>query len=145
MKNFMGEAIKEAEKSLILGEVPVGVVIVRDNIIIAKAHNLRETLQDPLAHAEMLAIKKASQYTKNWRLSGCSMYVTLEPCPMCAGAILQSRISKVYIGTFEPNTGACGSVINILQNDNLNRWTNVYWNYDEKCSSILEEFFSKKR
>ncbi|AWI07516.1 nucleoside deaminase [Clostridium drakei] len=145
MKNFMGEAIKEAEKSLILGEVPVGVVIVRDNIIIAKAHNLRETLQDPLAHAEILAIKKASQYTNNWRLSGCSMYVTLEPCPMCAGAILQSRISKVYIGTFEPNTGACGSVINILQNDNLNRWTNVYWNYDKKCSSILEEFFSKKR
>lgn len=145
MKNFMGEAMKEAEKSLILGEVPVGVVIVKDNIIIAKAHNLRETLQDPLAHAEILAIKKASQYTNNWRLSGCSMYVTLEPCPMCAGAILQSRISKVYIGTFEPNTGACGSVINILQNDNLNRWTNIYWNYDEKCSSMLEEFFSKKR
>lgn len=145
MKNFMREAIKEAEKSLVLGEVPVGVVIVKDNIIIARAHNLRETLQDTLAHAEILAIKEASQYTNNWRLNGCSMYVTLEPCPMCAGAILQSRISNVYIGTFEPNTGACGSVINILQNDNLNRWTNVYWNYDEKCSNILEEFFSKKR
>ncbi|NMM64124.1 nucleoside deaminase [Clostridium sp. P21] len=145
MKDFMKEAIKEAKKSLILGEIPVGAVIVKDNIIIAKAHNLRETLQDPLAHAEILAIKEASQYSNNWRLKDCSMYVTLEPCPMCAGAILQSRISKLYIGTFDPTTGACGSVINVLQNNSLNRWTNINWNYNKQCSSILEEFFKKRR
>ncbi len=145
MKDFMKEAIKEAEKSFVLGEIPVGAIIVKDNIIIAKAHNLRETLQDPLAHAEILAIKEASQYVNNWRLKDCSMYVTLEPCPMCAGAILQSRISKLYIGTFDPAAGACGSVINILQNDVLNRWTDINWNYNKECSIILENFFKRKR
>lgn len=142
---FMVEAISEAEKSLFLKEIPVGAVIVKDGKIIARAHNLRETLNDPTAHAEILAIKKASEAIHNWRLTGCSMYVTLEPCPMCAGAILQSRISNLYIGTFDPTAGACGSVVNIVQNDNLNHWTNVYWTYNEKCSNILSEFFKSRR
>lgn len=142
---FMLEAIREAEKSLFLREVPVGAVIVKDGKLIASSHNLRETLNDPTAHAEILAIKKAADFLQNWRLKGCSMYVTLEPCPMCAGAILQSRISNLYIGTFDPIAGACGSVVNILQNDNLNHWTNVYWNYNEKCSNILSEFFKDRR
>lgn len=143
--NFMIEAVYEARKSLFLKEVPVGAVIVKDNKIIAKAHNLRETLKDSTAHAEILAIKKASETIGNWRLTDCSMYVTLEPCPMCAGAILQSRISKLYIGTFDSTTGACGSVINILQNDLLNHWTDIYWTYNQECSKILTEFFKAKR
>ncbi|KZL88427.1 nucleoside deaminase [Clostridium magnum] len=144
-KSFMLEAIHEAKKSLILKEVPVGAVIVKEDKIIARAHNLRETQKDPTAHAEILAIKKASEVIENWRLSGCSMYVTLEPCPMCAGAILQSRISNLYIGTFDPTAGACGSVVNILQNDSLNHWTNIHWAYNEDCSNILVDFFKKRR
>lgn len=144
-KRFMFEAIYEAKRSILLKEVPVGAVIVKENKIIARAHNLRETLKDPTAHAEILAIKKASEALQSWRLSGCSMYVTLEPCPMCAGAILQSRISNLYIGTFDPTAGACGSVINILQNDLLNHWTNIHWVYDEDCSNILVDFFKKRR
>ncbi|MTK13633.1 MAG: nucleoside deaminase [Clostridiaceae bacterium] len=142
---FMIEAILEAEKSMLLKEVPVGAVIVKDNNIIARAHNLRETLNSSLAHAEILAIEKASEVIQNWRLNECSMYVTLEPCPMCAGAILQSRISNLYIGTFDPTAGACGSVVNVLQNDALNHWTNIHWLYDEKCSNILIEFFKSRR
>jgi tRNA(adenine34) deaminase len=144
-ENFMLEAINEAKKSLFLREVPVGVVIVKDYKIIARAHNLRETLKDPTAHAEILAIKRASDVLQNWRLKDCSMYVTLEPCPMCAGAILQSRICNLYIGTFDPTTGACGSVVNILQNNSLNFWANIHWTYNEECSNILVEFFKSRR
>jgi Cytosine/adenosine deaminases len=141
----MLEAIHEAKRSLILKEVPVGAVIVKEGKIIARAHNLRETLKDPTAHAEILAIKKASEALQNWRLSGCSMYVTLEPCPMCAGAILQSRISNLYIGTFDPTAGACGSVVNLLQNDSLNHWTNIKWTYNMDCSDLLVNFFKNRR
>ena len=111
-------ALEEAEKAREKGEVPVGAVIVKNGEIIARAHNLKETLKDPTAHAEMLAIREACNKLNNWRLHGCEMYVTLEPCPMCAGAILQSRLSKIYIGTFDDTTGAAGSVVNILQNHN---------------------------
>ena len=145
MKDFMREAIKEAKKSFVSGEIPVGAVIVKDDNIIARAHNLRETLQDPLAHAELIAIKEASKYINNWRLKECSMYVTLEPCPMCAGAILQSRIKKLYIGTFDPDAGACGSVINVLQDEHFNHYVNVNWLYSEECSSIISDFFKEKR
>lgn len=145
MKDFMMEAIAEAKKSMELLEVPVGAVIVKDGVIIGRAHNLKEKLKDSTAHAEILAIKKASAFLNNWRLADCSMYVTLEPCPMCAGAILQSRISKLYIGTFDPTCGACGSVVNIIQNNNLNHWTDIKWCYDERCSDILKSFFKSKR
>jgi tRNA(adenine34) deaminase len=144
-KDFIHEAIKEAKRSLLLDEVPVGAVIVKDNEIIARTHNLRETLQDATAHAEVLAIKKACEVLGSWRLTGCDMYVTLEPCPMCAGAILQSRISKLYIGAFDPRAGACGSVINILQNDALNHWIEINWLYNEECGNLLTDFFKNKR
>lgn len=144
-EEFIAEALREAERSLLLDEVPVGAVIVKDNKIIARTHNLRETLNDATAHAEVLAIKKACEVLGSWRLTGCDMYVTLEPCPMCAGAILQSRIRKLYIGAFDPRTGACGSVINLLQNDGLNHWIEIDWLYNEKCSDILTNFFKNKR
>ena len=138
-------ALEEAEKAREKGEVPVGAVIVKNGEIIAKAHNLRESLNDPTAHAEILAIREACNKLNNWRLHGCEMYVTLEPCPMCAGAILQSRLSKIYIGTFDDTTGAAGSVVNILQNHNLNHFLEVVWENDEKCSKILTEFFKDRR
>lgn len=138
-------ALEEAEKAREKGEVPVGAVIVKNGEIIAKAHNLKESLNDPTAHAEILAIREACNKLNNWRLHGCEMYVTLEPCPMCAGAILQSRLSKIYIGTFEDSTGAAGSVVNILQNHNLNHFLEVVWENDEKCSKILTEFFKDRR
>jgi tRNA(adenine34) deaminase len=144
-REFIYEAIKEAKRSLLLDEVPVGAIIVKDNIIIARAHNLRETLQDATAHAEVLAIKKACEVIGGWRLTGCNMYVTLEPCPMCAGAILQSRISKLYIGAFDPSVGSCGSVINILQNDALNHWIEINWLYNAECGNLLPDFFKAKR
>ena len=144
-KHFIHEALKEAKRSLLLNEVPVGAVIVKDNKIIARAHNLRETLQDATAHAEILAIKKACEVTGGWRLTGCDMYVTLEPCPMCAGAILQSRISKLYIGAFDPSVGACGSVVNLIQNDALNQWIEINWLYNTECGNLLTHFFKNKR
>lgn len=143
--NFMNEAIIEAEKAFELDEIPVGAVIVKDNKVIARAHNLKESLNDSTCHAEILAIKEASKVLNSWRLNGCSMYVTLEPCPMCAGAIVQSRLSKLYIGTFDERSGACGSVMNIVQNDFLNHWVDVKWTYEEKCSILLQNFFKKKR
>ena len=138
-------ALEEAEKAREKGEVPVGAVIVKNGEIIARAHNLKETLKDPTAHAEILAIREACNKLNNWRLHGCEMYVTLEPCPMCAGAILQSRLSKIYIGTFDDTTGAAGSVVNILQNYNLNYFLEVVWENDEKCSKILTKFFKDRR
>jgi tRNA(adenine34) deaminase len=141
----MEEALKQAEIALKLKEVPVGVVIVKDEKIIAMAYNLKETLKDCTAHAEIIAIRKASEVLQNWRLNGCDMYVTLEPCPMCAGAIAQARVKNLYIGTFDQDTGACGSVINIVQNEYLKYGVNVCWTYDERCSKILTEFFRKRR
>lgn len=142
---FMEEALKEANTALLLNEVPVGAVIVKDGEIIGRGHNLRETLKDPTAHAEMIAINKACTRLGDWRLNGCELYVTLEPCPMCAGTILQCRLSKVYIGSFDPEVGACGSVINVLQNDNLHSMVDVKWLYDDRCSKIIENFFRDRR
>ncbi|MHC1720120.1 MAG: tRNA adenosine(34) deaminase TadA [Clostridiaceae bacterium] len=142
---FLEEAIKEAKLSEGIDEVPVGAVIVKDNKIIGRGHNLKEKLQDCTAHAEILAIRDAGQNLDSWRLSDCELYVTLEPCAMCAGAILGSRIKKVYIGAFDPTAGACGSVINVLQNDALNKWTEVIWLYDKECSRMLSDYFKAKR
>jgi tRNA(adenine34) deaminase len=142
---FMQEAILEARKAAIIDEVPVGAVIVKNGIIIARAHNLKETLKNVSAHAEMLAIDKASAVLNTWRLDDCNIYVTLEPCPMCAGAIIQSRIKNLYIGTFDPTGGACGSVIDLTGNPALNFHVNVNWLYDEECSILLTDFFKRKR
>lgn len=142
---YINEAVNEAEKALLKGEVPVGAVIVKSGIIIGRGHNLKETNNNAICHAELEAIKNASEYMHNWRLSGCDMYVTLEPCPMCSGAIAESRINNLYIGTFDPVMGACGSVMNIIQNDCFNHYVNIKWLYNETCSKLLENFFENVR
>jgi tRNA(adenine34) deaminase len=143
--NFMEEAIKEAIIAKELGEVPVGAVIVKNDVIIGRGHNLRETNKSPLAHAEIVAIEEACKKLKSWRLNGCELYVTLEPCVMCAGAIIQSRILRLHIGTFDPSAGACGSVIDLVQNRNLSFFVDVNWCYDERCSTIITDFFKERR
>ena len=145
MYDFMKAAKEEAILGMNKGEIPVGAVIVKDGVIIGRAHNLKETLNDSTAHAEILAIKEASKNIGSWRLNGAEMYVTLEPCPMCASAISQSRISKIYIGTFNKDMGACGSVINLLDNRGLNSFVQAKWVYDEECSTILTKFFTSRR
>lgn len=143
--DFLDLAIIEAEKAAAKGEVPVGAVIVKGNEVIASSHNMKESLKDVTAHAEILAIKMASEKLNNWRLKGCEIYVTLEPCAMCATAICQSRISKIYIGTFDPEAGACGSVINLVQSERMGYNVNVKWLYSEKCSEVLKKFFKNRR
>ena len=143
--NFIDEAKGEAIKAYDKGEIPVGAVIVKDGLIIGRGHNLKETLNDVTAHAEILAIKEASNKIGDWRLDGAEMYVTLEPCPMCASAIVQSRISKVYIGTFNKDMGACGSVISLLDSRRLNSFVDVKWLYDKECSELLVKFFEENR
>lgn len=145
MVDFMEFAKEEAILGMSKGEIPVGAVIVKNGVIIGKAHNLKETLNDSTAHAEILAIKEASKHIGNWRLNGAEMYVTLEPCSMCASAIVQSRLSKVYIGTFNKDMGACGSVINLLDNRGLNSFVDIKWIYDEECSALLTRFFDNRR
>lgn len=143
--NYMDIALEEARKAKQIGEVPVGAVIVCDGKIISRAYNMKETLKDATAHAEILAIKEASKKLDNWRLSDVQMYVTLEPCPMCASAIAQARVKIVHIGTFDPTSGACGSLIDLAQNNRLNTFYDVVWCYDDRCSEILKSFFEKRR
>ena len=150
MKNikekFMEEALKEAFKAYKKLEVPIGAVIVKDNKIIARGHNLKEEKQNTLKHAEIIAIEKASKKLNNWRLNDCEMYVTLEPCAMCAGAIINSRIKKVYIGTLEEKTGACGSKLNLLQDFNFDTKVEIENGILEKeCKDILQSFFKELR
>ena len=143
--DFLRYALSEAEKAYRKGEVPIGAIIVKDNEIIASGYNKREETQDVTMHAEIIAIKEACDKLGSWRLSGCDMYVTLEPCMMCMGAILQSRISKLHIGTFNQDMGCCGSVINLADNRRLGSFIEVIWEYDERCSDILNNFFIHKR
>lgn len=145
-EKFMKKALKEAEKAYDKLEVPIGAVIVKDNKIIARAHNLKEEKQSTIKHAEIIAIEKASKKLKNWRLNECEMYVTLEPCPMCAGAILNSRIKKIYIGAIDERTGACGSKINILQNKELDTSCDIEIGIlADECKDLLQDFFKKLR
>lgn len=138
----MSEALKEANKAKNLGEVPIGAVIVKDGIIVGRGYNLTETAKDPTAHAEIKAIRQAAKNLGGWRLLGCEMYVTAEPCAMCAGAIVWARIDTVHIGTMDPKAGACGSVFNILQEEKLNHKVNIQTGLmQEECSKILKEFF----
>ncbi len=145
-EKFMKKALKEAEKAYDKLEVPIGAVIVKDNKIIARAHNLKEEKQSTIKHAEIIAIEKASKKLKNWRLNECEMYVTLEPCSMCAGAILNSRIKKIYIGAIDERTGACGSKINILQNKELDTSCDIEIGIlADECKDLLQDFFKKLR
>lgn len=143
---FMREAINEAMLAESENEVPVGAVVVYENKIIAKAHNLREQTQDPRAHAEMLAIAAAAKEIGSWRLENCTIYVTLEPCPMCAGAILQARIPVVVYGATDPKAGAVRSLFRLLEDDRLNHRCEVVPGVmAEECGKLLSEFFRKQR
>ncbi|WP_437435899.1 tRNA adenosine(34) deaminase TadA [Paenibacillus larvae] len=142
----MQEAISEALKAETIHEVPIGAVIVHEGRIIGRGHNLRETSMDPTAHAEMIAIREASEYLRAWRLLNCTLYVTLEPCPMCAGAIVQSRILRVVYGTIDPKAGCAGTLMNLLQEDRFNHRVEVINGIlREECSSLLTSFFRKLR
>jgi tRNA(adenine34) deaminase len=142
----MNYAFREAERAFEEGEIPVGCVIVFQNTIIAKAHNQIETLKDPTAHAEIIAITSAAEYLQSKVLAGCSMYVTLEPCVMCAGAIVLSKLENLFFGAYDFKSGACGSVFNMTNNESLNHQVNVLGGVlDDKCREILKSFFEVKR
>ena len=143
---WMQFALREAEKALSQDEVPVGAVVVYKGQIIGKGYNQTETLQDPTAHAEMIAISAAAGFLKSWRLEKCSLYVTLEPCAMCAGAIVLSRIENLIFGAMDPKAGACGSLRNILQDYRLNHCSHVTGGIlSEDSSLLLKAFFQKLR
>ena len=143
--SYMEIALEEAKKAYLSGEVPIGAVIVKDGEIIAKAHNLKETLKSSIAHAEILAIQEASKRIGDWRLNAAEMYVTVEPCSMCASAIAQARISKLHIGTFNKDMGACGTVLNILDYDIFNSYVEINWCYNKRCSELISKFFYERR
>lgn len=141
----MKEALKEAHKAFEKEEVPVGAVIVKDNHIIARAHNKKETKHDATSHAEILAIQKACKKLGAWRLTDCDMYVTLEPCSMCAGALINSRLRKLYIGTQDDKTGACGSVLNLLEYKFNHKIEIEKYILKDECEKILKDFFKQLR
>ena len=145
-EKFMVEAIKEAKKAELIDEVPIGCVIVKDDKIIARGHNLRESKQRSTAHAEIIAIEKACRKLKSWRLEGCSLYVTLEPCPMCSGAILQSRIEHVVYGAKDPKGGCMESCMNMYEVKGFNHYPDVIGGVlEDECGSLLKTFFKRKR
>ena len=142
----MEEALRLAQRAAEAGEVPVGAVIVREGHILGRAHNQVETLHDATAHAEMIAITQAAEALENWRLEGAEIYVTLEPCPMCAGALVNSRVSRIIYGADDPIAGACGSVFNIVNEKRLNhRIPVVKGVLAERCSELLKSFFRARR
>jgi len=139
---FMFAALQEAEKALEENEVPVGAVVVKENKIIGRGYNQVEKLKDATAHAEMIAITAAANHIGNWRLTQCSIYVTLEPCVMCTGALLASRIKELYFSIFDPKFGACGSVYNLAEDGKTNHKINVYSGiYSEESKKLLQDFF----
>ena len=143
---FMKEAIRQAKKAAKLNEVPIGCVIVYEGKIIARGYNRRNTDKSTLAHAEIAAIKKASRVIGDWRLEGCTMYVTLEPCQMCSGAIVQARIPRVVIGTMNSKAGCAGSVINLLQMDGFNHRVDITKGVlMEECRDMMQDFFRRLR
>ena len=143
---FMKEALKEAKKAYKKLEVPVGAVIVKDGKIVAKAFNQKEGKKSPTKHAEIIAIERACKKIENWRLNECDIYVTLEPCPMCAGAIMNARIKKIYIGAMEEKSGACGSKINILKDYDFEIKVDIENNVmEDECKKILKDFFKEIR
>ncbi len=146
MTNFMQRAILEAKKAQAIDEVPIGAIIVLNGKIIARAYNKKESTQLATAHAEILAINKACKKLKSWRLDGAEMFVTLEPCPMCAGAIVNARIKKVYFGAYEPKSGSAVSKFNILSDAGLNHSTEFVGGVmEDECSLMLKNYFKLKR
>lgn len=145
-EKYMKEAMKQAKKAAAIEEVPIGCVIVYKDKIIGRGYNKRNLKKNTLAHAEILAMNKASKVIGDWRLEDCTMYVTLEPCPMCAGAIVQARIPKVVIGSMNPKAGCAGSVLNVLQTDGLNHQVDIESGVlGDECSCMLSDFFRELR
>ena len=145
-EKYMKEAIRQAKKALAIDEVPIGCVIVRDGEIIARGYNRRNKDKNTLSHAELNAIRKASRRLGDWRLEGCTMYVTLEPCQMCAGALVQSRIDEVVIACMNPKAGCAGSVMNLLQVEKFNHQVRIVTGIlEEQCSGMLSDFFKALR
>ena len=143
---YMKEAIRQAKKAYAIGEVPIGCVIVRDGKIISRGYNRRTIEKNTLAHAELAAIKKASKKLDDWRLEGCTMYVTLEPCQMCAGALVQSRIDRVVVGCMNPKAGCAGSILNLLQMPEFNHQVELETGVlEEECSQMMKDFFRELR
>lgn len=145
-EKYMKEAIRQAKKAYALNEVPIGCVIVCQNKIIGRGYNRRTIDKNTLAHAELIAIKKASKKMGDWRLEECTMYVTLEPCQMCSGAIVQSRMKKVVIGCMNPKAGCAGSILNLLQMEEFNHQVELEIGIlEEECSRLMKEFFKELR
>ena len=145
-EKYMREAIKQAKKAYALGEVPIGCVIVYQDKIIGRGYNRRTIDKNTIAHAEMMAIKKASKKMDDWRLEDCTMYVTLEPCQMCSGAIVQSRMKKVVIGCMNPKAGCAGSILNLLQMEEFNHQVELEIGVlEEECSAMMKQFFKELR
>ncbi len=143
---YMKEAIRQAKKAAAMGEVPIGCVIVSEDKIIARGYNRRTTDKNTLAHAELQAIRKASKKLGDWRLEGCTMYVTLEPCQMCAGALIQARMTEVVIGCMNPKAGCVGSILNLLEMPEFNHQVKVVRGVmEEECSALLKSFFKELR
>lgn len=145
-KAYMELALAEARKAAELGEIPIGAVLVHDGEVIASAHNLRETDRDATAHAEILVIRQACAKLNRWRLSGCTLYVTVEPCPMCSGAIVNSRIDRVVYGCPDVKAGGAESIFNIITNPNLNHCAQVTSGVcEEECAGVMRAFFQRRR
>lgn len=145
-EKYMKEAIRQAKKAAAIGEVPIGCIIVYEDKIIGRGYNRRMVDHTVLAHAEILAMKKACKKMGDWRLEGCTMYITLEPCPMCAGAIVQARIPRVVVGSMNPKAGCAGSVMNLLQEPGFNHQVELEKGIlEEECSTVLKEFFKALR
>ena len=143
---FMREALKEAQKAYDKEEVPIGAVVVLNGEIIGRGHNLREKEQDATLHAEIKAIRQANQVLENWRLEDCELFVTLEPCPMCSGAMILSRLKKVTFGSFDPKAGTAGTFMNLLQDERFNHQVEVeHGVLEEECQQILKDFFKELR
>ena len=145
-ERYMQMAIEQAQVAEENGDVPIGAIIVHENRIIGKAYNQREQLNDPTAHAEIIALTQAAAALENWHLNGCTMYVTLEPCPMCAGALVLARVDRLVYGCDDPKAGACKSLYNIVQDERLNHRLEVTSGVlAEQCGKLLQEFFAKQR
>ena len=146
MNEYMRSALEEAKKAFDLGEIPIGAVVVKEGKIIGRGHNLTETLKDPTAHAEMIAIREAAKALGGWRLIDCDIYVTIEPCSMCSGALVWSRMRKLYYGAADPKAGGCGSVFDIVRSSKLNHRLQVEGGVEEEaCSKLVKDFFRELR
>ncbi len=145
-ETFMAMALEEAARAARIGEVPIGAVIVKDNLVIGRGHNTRESSECALGHAELNAIKEASKSIGDWRLTDCDIYVTIEPCPMCSGALYQSRIRTIYYGAQDLKAGACGGLFNLFEVDGLNHYCQIESGImEEACREIVKTFFKRRR